>query len=32
MFVAQNFQPITPEEEKLLIASATGATPIFPQA
>ncbi len=32
MYVAQNFQPITPEEEKLLIASATGATPIFSHA
>ena len=32
MYVAQNFQPITPEEEKHLIASAADATPIFPQA
>ncbi len=32
MYVAQNFQPISGEEEKYLIASATGATPIFPQA
>lgn len=32
MYIAQNFQPITPEEEQHLIASAAGATPIFPQA
>jgi aryl-alcohol dehydrogenase-like predicted oxidoreductase len=32
MYVAQNFQPITSEEEKHLIASAVGVTPIFPQA
>ncbi|MGA8531201.1 MAG: aldo/keto reductase [Acidobacteriaceae bacterium] len=32
MYVAQNFQPITGEEEKHLIASAVGVTPIFPQA
>lgn len=32
MYVAQNFQPITSEEEKHLIASAAGAAPIFPQA
>ncbi|MGA7523141.1 MAG: aldo/keto reductase [Acidobacteriaceae bacterium] len=32
MYVARNFQPITPEEEKHLIASAAGATPIFPNA
>lgn len=32
MYVAQNFQPISPEEEKHLIASAADATPIFPQA
>lgn len=32
MYVAQNFQPITSDEEKHLIASATGATPIFPHA
>lgn len=32
MYVAQNFQPITTEEEKHLIASAVGVTPIFPQA
>ncbi len=32
MYVALNFQPITPEEEKHLIASAAGATPIFPNA
>jgi aryl-alcohol dehydrogenase-like predicted oxidoreductase len=32
MYVAQNFQPITPDEEKNLIASAAGAVPIFPQA
>ncbi len=32
MYVAQNFQPITPEEEKMLIASAADAVPIFPQA
>ena len=32
MYVAQNFQPISPEEEKQLIASAADATPIFPQA
>jgi len=31
MYVAQNFQPITSEEEEHLIASAAGATPIFPQ-
>lgn len=30
MYVAQNFQPITAEEEKHLVASAAGATPIFP--
>ncbi|HEV2326035.1 MAG TPA: aldo/keto reductase [Terracidiphilus sp.] len=32
MYVAQNFQPITPDEEKHLIASAAGAVPIFPHA
>ncbi|MFP5206504.1 MAG: aldo/keto reductase [Acidobacteriota bacterium] len=32
MYVAQNFQPITPEEEKHLIAGAADATPIFPNA
>ncbi len=32
MYVAQNFQPITVEEERSLIASAAGATPIFPHA
>ena len=32
MYVAQNFQPITPQEEKHLIASAAEATPIFPHA
>jgi aryl-alcohol dehydrogenase-like predicted oxidoreductase len=32
MYVAQNFQPITPDEEKHLIASAAGAMPIFPHA
>lgn len=32
MYVAQNFQPITQDEEKQLIASAADATPIFPQA
>ena len=32
MYVAQNFQPISAEEEKYLVASATGATPIFPNA
>ncbi len=32
MYVAQNFQPITPEEEQRLIASAADANPIFPQA
>lgn len=32
MYVAQNFQPITAEEERSLIASAAGATPIFPHA
>ncbi|MGC9223908.1 MAG: aldo/keto reductase [Terracidiphilus sp.] len=32
MYVAQNFQPITPEEEQHLIASAADATPIFPHA
>ncbi|MGB6132435.1 MAG: hypothetical protein WCC14_12980 [Acidobacteriaceae bacterium] len=32
MYVAQNFQPISSEEEKYLIASAAGATPIFPNA
>ena len=31
MYVAQNFQPITSEEEEHLIASAAGAIPIFPQ-
>ena len=32
MYVAQNFQPITADEERFLIASAAGASPIFPQA
>lgn len=32
MYVAQNFQPITPDEEQYLIASASDATPIFPHA
>ena len=32
MYVAQNFQPITGDEEKHLIASAAGAMPIFPAA
>lgn len=32
MYVAQNFEPITPEEEKRLLASAAGATPIFTRA
>ena len=32
MYVAQNFQPISPEEEQHLIASAADATPIFPHA
>ncbi|MGC2584201.1 MAG: hypothetical protein WA399_19005, partial [Acidobacteriaceae bacterium] len=32
MYVAQNFQPITSDEEKHLIASAATATPIFPAA
>ncbi len=32
MYVAQNFQPITTDEEKRLIASAADATPIFPSA
>ncbi len=32
MYVAQNFKPITPEEEQYLIASAADATPIFPHA
>ncbi|MFP5232823.1 MAG: aldo/keto reductase [Acidobacteriota bacterium] len=32
MYVAQNFKPITPEEEQYLIAGATDATPIFPHA
>lgn len=32
MYVAQNFQPITTEEEAHLMASAAGATPIFSQA
>jgi hypothetical protein len=32
MYVAQNFQPISSEEESHLIASAAGATPIFPNA
>jgi aryl-alcohol dehydrogenase-like predicted oxidoreductase len=32
MYVAQNFQPVSSEEEKYLIASAAGATPIFPNA
>jgi aryl-alcohol dehydrogenase-like predicted oxidoreductase len=30
MYVAQNFRPIQPEEEKLLRAHAADATPIFP--
>jgi predicted aldo/keto reductase-like oxidoreductase len=32
MYVAQNFRPIRPEEEKLLMAHAAQATPIFPNA
>ncbi|HEY1808048.1 MAG TPA: aldo/keto reductase [Acidobacteriaceae bacterium] len=32
MYVAQNFQPISSDEERHLIASATGAVPIFPAA
>ncbi len=32
MYVAQNFQPITPQEERHLIASAAEAMPIFPHA
>lgn len=32
MYVAQNFQPITSDEEKHLMASAASATPIFPAA
>ena len=32
MYVAQNFQPITPEEEKRLMARAAQATPIFTRA
>lgn len=32
MYVAQNFQPISPEEEQHLIASTADATPIFPHA
>jgi aryl-alcohol dehydrogenase-like predicted oxidoreductase len=32
MYVAQNFQPISMEEEKYLIASAADAVPIFPHA
>ena len=32
MYVAQNFQPITSQEEQYLIASAADATPIFSQA
>jgi predicted aldo/keto reductase-like oxidoreductase len=30
MYVAQNFQPIQPDEERMLIARAAGVTPIFP--
>jgi len=30
MYVAQNFRPIEPEEEKVLMARAADATPIFP--
>ena len=29
MDVAQHFQPLKPEEEKTLLARATGVTPIF---
>jgi hypothetical protein len=32
MYIAKNFQPITPEEEKWLIAGASDATPIFAKA
>ncbi len=32
MYVAQNFRPIEPEEEKLLMARAADAVPIFPHA
>lgn len=32
MYVAQNFQPISAEEEKHLMASAAEAVPIFPNA
>jgi aryl-alcohol dehydrogenase-like predicted oxidoreductase len=32
MYVAQNFRPIEPQEEKLLMAHAAGVTPIFPNA
>ncbi len=32
MYVAQNFRPIESEEEKLLMAHAQQATPIFPKA
>ena len=32
MYVAQNFRPIEAEEEKLLMAHAANATPIFPHA
>lgn len=30
MYVAQNFRPVEPEEEKRLMAHAVGVTPIFP--
>ncbi len=32
LYVAQNFSPLEPEEEKELMASAAGATPIFSHA
>lgn len=32
MYVAQNFQPVSTDEEKHLMASAAGAVPIFPHA
>jgi aryl-alcohol dehydrogenase-like predicted oxidoreductase len=32
MYVAQNFNPIEPQEEKSLMASAAAAKPIFPEA
>jgi aryl-alcohol dehydrogenase-like predicted oxidoreductase len=32
MYVAQNFRPVQPPEEKVLMARAVGVTPIFPHA